>query len=217
MGFGNGAHLAAPAMRRASKHASTEICGWENTFCCWACTMLNEEDAEHIRAGSCSTELMKSLLGFVTRVIARTYPAVTEADREDMSAEALVRVYSSIHAFSGRSAFSTWVWGVAVNTAREVYRKQRMAQTAGALTDEEPAAGASSDPARTAENSDLAQQLLSRLTDRQREVVIMYFYEDLQVKEIAARLGQSPNSATQLLRKSLQKMKHLYDQECAVG
>src|ERR1700722_13380482 len=48
-----------------------------------------------------------------------------EAEAEDLTQEAFLRVFRKIHTFQGKSAFSTWLHRVAVNTVLMSLRKKR--------------------------------------------------------------------------------------------
>jgi RNA polymerase sigma-70 factor (ECF subfamily) len=48
-----------------------------------------------------------------------------EAEAEDLTQESFMRVFRKIHTFQGKSAFSTWLHRVAVNTVLMSLRKKR--------------------------------------------------------------------------------------------
>ena len=48
-----------------------------------------------------------------------------EAEAEDLTQEAFLRVFRKIHTFQGKSAFSTWLHRVSVNTVLMSLRKKK--------------------------------------------------------------------------------------------
>jgi len=56
--------------------------------------------------------------------VARAYGA-THADREDLFQQIALQVWSSVGAFRGEAAVSTWIYQVALNTALAWNRKER--------------------------------------------------------------------------------------------
>lgn len=50
--------------------------------------------------------------------------AGTTRDADDAAQETLVKIVRSLHAFDGRSAFSTWAYRIATNTALDELRKR---------------------------------------------------------------------------------------------
>ena len=51
-----------------------------------------------------------------------------EAEAEDLTQEAFLRVFRKIHTFQGKSAFSTWLHRVSVNTVLMNLRKKRLVE-----------------------------------------------------------------------------------------
>ena len=51
------------------------------------------------------------------------------------------------------------------------------------------------------------EEALSQLTDREKSVVLLYYYEDMTLKEISATLDVSESRVSQLHTKALQKMR----------
>ena len=49
----------------------------------------------------------------------------TSHDADDAAQEAMIRVVKGLHSFDGRSAFGTWVYRIASNTALDELRKRR--------------------------------------------------------------------------------------------
>ncbi len=65
-------------------------------------------------------------------------------------------------------------------------------------------------PEKIVEKSELALMLekaLDELTEKEKSVVIFYYYEDLSLKEISKVLGVSESRVSQLHTKAIQKMK----------
>lgn len=89
-----------------------------------------------------------------------------------------------------------------LNRARSVLRRRRVARafavTRRVRSDEEPADAAS---LRGAERSRMLAAIAG-LPRRQREVVVLRYYEDLPVAEIAAALGTSPGAVSSALNRA---------------
>ena len=65
-------------------------------------------------------------------------------------------------------------------------------------------------PERAAEKNELAyllKEALEMLTEKERRVIELYYYEDLSVKEIGYALDVSESRVSQLHTKALSKMK----------
>ena len=53
----------------------------------------------------------------------------------------------------------------------------------------------------------MMKEALETLTERERKVIVLYYYEELTLKEVSHILGVSESRVSQLHTKGLQKMK----------
>jgi RNA polymerase sigma-B factor len=60
-------------------------------------------------------------------------------------------------------------------------------------------------------DSSVVGELISRLPDREREIVRLRFYEELTQGEIAERMGMSQMHVSRLLRRSFEQMRRQLD------
>jgi RNA polymerase sigma factor (sigma-70 family) len=74
----------------------------------------------------------------------------------------------------------------------------------------EPAGGrTASDVAMGAEDIEELEKALSKLSPREREVVVLVHLEGLRVSEAAARMGKTANAASVLLHEALSKLEKI--------
>ena len=112
----------------------------------------------------------------------------------DLSQETFVKAYSGISRFSGKSAFYTWLYRIAINTAIDHLRK-RPAVRVDSLEDDrfreagfEPAAGRLSDPQHVLsleEEKRYLREAISSLSDKLRTALVLHDIEGLSQEEIA--------------------------------
>jgi RNA polymerase sigma-70 factor (ECF subfamily) len=122
-----------------------------------------------------------------------------ESEAEDVLQNAYLKVVSGQARFEGRSAFKTWLFGVIRRTAQEHFRRSatiRRRHLELTLADRE--AVEAEDPEGRLERS--AQSLLlvkamEELSDRQREILHLVFYQDLSIAEAAGVMDVSVGSA----------------------
>ncbi|MGZ4334959.1 MAG: RNA polymerase sigma factor [Gaiellaceae bacterium] len=111
----------------------------------------------------------------------RRVAAAVAGDRElgcDAVQEAFAKAVRSAGSFNGSGTLEGWVWRIVVNAARDARR--RMPRVAESL---EPTT-----------NGHVDALPLDVLTDRQREVVFLHYYADLDYATIAGALGISPGT-----------------------
>jgi RNA polymerase sigma-70 factor (ECF subfamily) len=123
--------------------------------------------------------------------------AGNHADADDLAQDIFLRVYRSLGRFRGDSAFRTWLFRIILNrlsshrrgTARE--RARRTGRDPGRVA----AAGSHLGTLiREEERVRLAEEV-HRLPERQRDTVILRFYQGLKYREIAEVLGCSEGTA----------------------
>jgi DNA-directed RNA polymerase specialized sigma24 family protein len=131
----------------------------------------------------------------------RRVAAAIAGDRElgrDAVQEAFASAVRQHRGFRGSGTLEAWVWRIVVNAARDARRRR-------------PAA--SPPPHETATNGHVPVLPLDLLTERQREIVFLHYYADLDYAAIADALeisagtvGATLNAARRTLRQALEEV-----------
>ena len=111
-------------------------------------------------------------------------------DANDLAQDAFLKAWRAISGFRGESAFSTWLYRIAVNAClnHRALKRPLTQELPEVLVDPRPGAEAE------AERDDDARRVraaVSRLPDRQRATLILKIYHDLTHEEVAEILGSS--------------------------
>jgi RNA polymerase sigma-70 factor (ECF subfamily) len=107
------------------------------------------------------------------------------ADREDLEQDILLQLWRSRASFDSRSAFSTWMYRVALNTAITFRRRQRPT---------EPLAREPQIPGQQAERAELAEELrelyraIAQLSAVEKALILLWL-DERSYEEIAETLG----------------------------
>lgn len=119
-------------------------------------------------------------------------------EASDLAQETFVKAYSALNRFQGSSAFYTWLYRIAINTAIDHLRK-RPAVRVDSLEDDrfkesgfEPAAGLSADPLHALalkEEKAMLRQAIASLSEKLRTALILHDVEGLSQEEVAAILN----------------------------
>jgi len=154
---------------------------------------LSLDDLAGLAAGGDSRALDALLARIHPEVLGRCGALLLyRADAEDACQETLLQVARNISTFEQRSKFTTWLYAVAANCARQTYRslKRRAAeQSYGELPAQPP------DPRTTSVIAGARLDLLEaleRLEHRQPELVapfVLRDLSDLEYAEIGRQLG----------------------------
>ena len=115
---------------------------------------------------------------------------------DDLAQDALVRAYVASGSFLGLSKFSTWLFRIAYNCFIDHYRKA----TVDTVSDESlEAQSVLSDDAT--DDSFRYQQLymaLDRIPEKERAAIVLHYFEDRDIKEIAS-IMQIPTGTVKYL------------------
>ena len=111
-------------------------------------------------------------------------------DASDLAQDSFVKAYKAIGRFRGDSAFSTWLYRIAVNTCLNFRSARRMAQEELSETLADPGAPV----VQRMQERELSQQVreaVARLPEKQRATLILKIYHDLTHEEVAGILGST--------------------------
>ncbi|HKB98559.1 MAG TPA: sigma-70 family RNA polymerase sigma factor [Terriglobales bacterium] len=138
------------------------------------------------------------------------------ADAEDLTQEAFMQVFRSINSFRGDSAFSTWLYRVAVNT---VLMKLRRRKSPPVLSLDEPVSSDSPSLKREVGKDDLnlsgaidriaLRRAIEELPGGCRQIFDLHEVEGYQHHEIAELLQCSIGNSKSQLHKAKMKMRDL--------
>jgi RNA polymerase sigma-70 factor, ECF subfamily len=120
---------------------------------------------------------------------------------EDAAQDSLVRIWRALPRFDGRARLSTWIYTITRNralTARGRRRELSLPEDAGAGQDleREDESAARLDPVAPAaadeDQSVLLRRYVDALPERFRRAMLLYYFEDQNIEEVAAMLGAEP-------------------------
>jgi len=131
-----------------------------------------------------------------------------ETEAQDLVQETFLQAIRSIHRFQGRSGIYTWLHAILLNLARCHHRSQKRIIYDDERVDREIAdENASQLDARTA--SSALQSALQKLSGAHREIIVLRYYENLKIHEIAAQLNISKGTVKSRLHYALQQLQQL--------
>lgn len=141
------------------------------------------------------------ILALATRILG------DRAEAEDIAQETFVRTWRQAPRWeTGRARFDTWLYGVALNLCRDRMRRTREVYTAeppdtidpGPLPDH---ALDDRDTVRTVKSA------LAMLPERQREAIVLQYYEELSNSEAAAAMGITVEALESLLARGRRRLR----------
>jgi len=113
--------------------------------------------------------------------------------KEDYFQEILIRVWKAYPSFRSESAFSTWLYRIALNTAIDIIRKQSLQPQYVELSILEYNISESENNI-TSDMSDQLYEAIHQLSDTEKAIILLHL-EEYNYREIAEIIGISEGNA----------------------
>lgn len=122
---------------------------------------------------------------------------------EDAVQETFIKAYKAMPAFRGDCSEKTWLMRIAVNTCRDLLHSAWFRHLDRRMTPEQlPQPIMQPDE----EAIDLTLEVM-RLSQKHREVILLYYYETMTTEEIAQVLGIAKSTVSARLEQGRQKLR----------
>jgi RNA polymerase sigma-70 factor (ECF subfamily) len=173
------------------------------------------------RRPSESDDLEALLVAFAPRIYGLLVRLVGRPEvAEDLMQETLLRAFRSLDTYRPEGKFRAWVFRIAVNLARDWIRR-RPREAATSLDDTaEPQALAAfgrdvppDGQMTTSERSRRVETALARLSEADREVLVLRYYGDLAFKDIAHATGEPLGTVLARAHRALKKLGDLIPED----
>lgn len=129
--------------------------------------------------------------------LAYTY-VQNEHDALDIVQESVYKAIRNSPSVTQESYIKTWLWRIVINTAIDFIRKNRNEVSIDTLSDR-----GKEDRYRDFDTI----EALKILDEREKAVIILRFFEDQKIKDIAHILRENENTVKTILYRSLKKLK----------
>lgn len=131
-------------------------------------------------------------------------------DASDAAQEVLIRMFLYRDRFQGRSKYSTWVHGIAVNTCLTLRRSRgRRIRRESALS-EKSSLDTTPPTQRSSELAVDLMQMLDMLDETDRALLILKYAEEQSYEELAETFGLSISACKMRVSRARDKLKQRY-------
>lgn len=182
--------------------------------------VTDEELFEKVRGG-CRDSLAKLIKRYEATLFALLVKLTggDETQADDLFQETFLRAVRAADTYDRSKRFRPWLTTIAVNLTRDEARKRKQR---GEISlnghgedekDRDPAS-ARETPLQSAERSDenrKVRQALSRLTEKEREVVLLHFYDSMTLLEVSETLEIPLGTVKSRLHGALTRLKGVLD------
>ena len=131
----------------------------------------------------------------------------------DLTQDTFLKLIEHIQQYRLTGKFINFLLTIAVNTCNNHFKKKSPDIVDMDTLSAVPSNLNISEEVLRQEDAKILQQAIDRLPDMQKEVVILRFYHDRKLKEIAAITGVSLPTAKSRLKQGLDKLKRYLDKE----
>jgi len=127
---------------------------------------------------------------------------------EDAVQETFIKAYRAMANFRGDCSEKTWLMHIAVNTCRSMQRSWWSRMVDRSVT---PDMLADLYPAALNEDLSLVEDVM-RLPDREKDVILLYYYQNMNVREVAQTLGIGISAVSMRLKKARTRLRGLLEE-----
>ncbi|MFN2476524.1 MAG: RNA polymerase sigma factor [Chthoniobacterales bacterium] len=178
-----------------------------------------ERLGQHCRAGDAGawTSLFPIVWPVLVTFTNRLYHSFDQEDAEDAAQAALEAAISGIDTFSGRAPFRAWLFGIASQQARTLFR--RKSATKRGLTLLVPigesaeyrdeTAKSPCDATAEKDRAVILDRALERLSEDDRDLIHLHFFGELTFREIALVRNMNPKTVCTRLTRCKAKLLEL--------
>mgnify|MGYP000097262514 CR=1 FL=1 len=181
-----------------------------------AAPSVDSDDAliARVRAGDTRAfdELVTRYRDYVYNIVQGIVGRSEEA--RDITQDVFLQVHRSLHTFRRGARFATWLYRIAVNRAVDAARSRHrwswlsLDDSRRAAEDSE---GAPDAGIEQVDERGMVQRIMMEIPPRHRDVLVLRYYQDLTIEEIAAVLGCSEQAAKVRLHRARQQFRAKYE------
>ena len=128
----------------------------------------------------------------------------TKSDTEDLLQEVFLRAYRNLSRFRGESSLYTWMYRIALNICRNHLRRNKrflpLTETRFSKVEE---------AYEDTEKGVLLRKMMEKLPWRQKQVLVLKYFQNLTINEIALTLRCSPNTVKVHLYRAISGLRRI--------
>jgi RNA polymerase sigma-70 factor (ECF subfamily) len=130
---------------------------------------------------------------------------------EEVAQDVFIKCYRSLASYNGRSQFSTWLYTITYNACIDAIkkRKRHAADPLEHIDRGEQETIEQEDLLEREDKQNVIQSAIQQLNKEERMIVILFYYEEMSLKEIAKVMNLKENNVKVKLHRCRQKLSEL--------
>ena len=144
----------------------------------------------------------------------------SEPDAEEVAQDAFVRAWRALPGFRGEARFGTWLHAIVMRCAIDrsaTLRGRRSREVALDAAGEAPAPRGAEQPGERAPLAMRMERMLGQLSEAQRAVVALFYYEERSVEEVSKSLGMPTGTVKTHLSRARAALREAWQREASGG
>ncbi|WP_175990060.1 sigma-70 family RNA polymerase sigma factor [Bacillus sp. Marseille-Q1617] len=134
---------------------------------------------------------------------------------QDICQDVFIKVYDALDQFNHQSSYKTWIYRIAINKCKDYkksayFRKSTVVDKFHRFFNKEIAATPEQVLLQTEEQTSLSAQIFT-LPVKYREIILLYYYEELTTREISELLNINSSTVRTRLERGRQKLKTMLE------
>lgn len=125
---------------------------------------------------------------------------------EDAAQETFIKALYSYDSFQHQSSEKTWLTRIAINTCKNIMRTGWFRLARNELKDD--LQNTDGFPESVVEESCVSKAILQLRTE-DRKMILLYYYQELSMKEISQIIGRSENAVAQRVHRARNRLKKI--------
>lgn len=134
------------------------------------------------------------------------YRVMNESQAEDLTQDVFMKLTRNIHTYIPTASFSSFLYRIAHNTVVDYYRTVKHTEELQEMISIE-------DSISQIETKMDVQMVLNKLSDEQRECIILYYLQELSYREISAILDIPIPTAKSRVKRGLEACKRIMEEK----
>lgn len=139
-------------------------------------------------------------------------PGMSRGDAEDLLQDCWMRIHRARHTYCASEPLLPWIYAIARHTRVDAYRRRRRIESREVLVAETP----EPPPARAASAAGVLHtnilNLVDRLPESQREVVLMLKVEGMSLEEVAGATSSTPGAIKQKAHRAYTALRRMLEE-----
>lgn len=133
-----------------------------------------------------------------------------KAIAEDLTQDIFVKCYKNLHTYKKKSKFKSWLWRIAINHCKDYLKSwynRNVIVSEDYLSYEEAKNKSLEDTVIQGDEDYMLTSAVMKLPVKFREVIYLFYFEEMQIKEIAVVTGNNSNTVKTRLRRAKKILK----------